>query len=90
MGEIAEMMLDGLMCEGCGEWMDEAFEDGDGPGYPQRCAACQRDAGSELPIHLPRKHAVAKQHACPDCKKKFRTQQGMQDHRRDVHGGADD
>lgn len=36
MGEIAEMMLNGLMCEGCGEFMDDHEE----PGYPRRCAAC--------------------------------------------------
>lgn len=34
MGEIAEAMLDGTLCEGCGEYM------GVGDGYPQRCADC--------------------------------------------------
>ena len=36
MGEIAEMMLNGLMCEGCGEFM----EDLDEPAFPRRCSAC--------------------------------------------------
>lgn len=36
MGEIAEMMLGGLMCEGCGEFMDD-FEE---PGHPRRCLGC--------------------------------------------------
>jgi endogenous inhibitor of DNA gyrase (YacG/DUF329 family) len=38
MGEIADMMLDGTMCAGCGEWMDDGE---DGPGYPCCCEACK-------------------------------------------------
>lgn len=34
MGEIADMMLEGELCECCGEYL------GDGEGVPQRCAAC--------------------------------------------------
>ena len=34
MGEIAEMMLDGTMCQQCGEFMGEA------EGYPITCGAC--------------------------------------------------
>ncbi len=40
MGEIADMMLDGTMCEQCGVWVDDGK---DGPGYPQLCAECQRE-----------------------------------------------
>jgi hypothetical protein len=41
MGEIAEMMLDGLMCERCGEWIgDHDGSEGDGPGFPQLCPGC--------------------------------------------------
>lgn len=40
MGEIAEMMLDGTMCAGCGEWLNGG-EDGD--GYPEYCGSCQRE-----------------------------------------------
>jgi hypothetical protein len=35
MGEIADMILDGDMCEGCGEFL------GSGDGYLRRCAACE-------------------------------------------------
>lgn len=35
MGEIAEMMIDGTLCEGCGQFMNE-----DPPGYPVRCSEC--------------------------------------------------
>ena len=35
MGEIADMMLDGDLCEICGEYL------GDGDGYTRRCAGCE-------------------------------------------------
>lgn len=34
MGEIAEMMLDGTLCECCGVYL------GDADGLPCRCASC--------------------------------------------------
>lgn len=41
MGEMAEMLLNGTMCSGCGEWLHDG-EDGDGfPGY---CASCAPDS----------------------------------------------
>ncbi len=33
MGEIAEMMINGLMCQHCGSYMDD-FEE---TGYPRSC-----------------------------------------------------
>ena len=38
MGEIADLMLEGSMCEWCGECID-------GEGYPQVCAGCQQEHG---------------------------------------------
>lgn len=35
MGEIAEMMLEGLLCEGCGVCID-----GGAPGHPRKCGEC--------------------------------------------------
>jgi len=35
MGEIAEMMLDGTLCEWCGVYIE-----GDAPGYPRLCRDC--------------------------------------------------
>lgn len=40
MGEIADMMLDGTTCQGCGEFLRDGS---DGPGYPGYCAGCARD-----------------------------------------------
>lgn len=43
MGEIAEMMLDGDLCEGCGVYMGDP-----GYGLPRRCADCQKPGPSPL------------------------------------------
>lgn len=42
MGEIAEAMLDGALCEGCGVYM------GEGDGYPVRCRGCGGEGASTL------------------------------------------
>lgn len=42
MGEIAEAILDGELCEGCGEWMGGAC------GYPRRCDACEAFAAGSI------------------------------------------
>lgn len=44
MGEIAEMMLDGTMCQGCGEFLHDG-EDGD--GIPAYCAGCEPEGQSQ-------------------------------------------
>lgn len=36
MGEVTEMMLDGILCEGCGEVIDMQAV-----GHPRRCRACR-------------------------------------------------
>lgn len=103
MGEIAEMMLEGLMCEGCGEFM----EDMDEPGFPRRCAGCQPDApqldGNHRPVpgHPVRggtRPAPPKQWRwvsvpgyikvnCPDCNAKVKAV-GLDDHMRTKHSTA--
>lgn len=55
MGEQAELILNGDVCEGCGEEM------GDGPGYPRRCSSCGgSDEGSDFEVY---KHARAERRA---------------------------
>lgn len=45
MGEIAEMMLDGTLCEMCGVIIIESDEAP--PGYPQYCSkTCADDQGA--------------------------------------------
>lgn len=43
MGEISEAILDGLMCEVCGEVFEDALEGDDPPGFPRRCPGCDKD-----------------------------------------------
>ena len=52
MGEIAEMMLDGTLCQWCGELIDDAM------GFPTVCAGCQDSEGVD-------QHGVAN---CPGSK----------------------
>lgn len=70
MGEIAEMMLDGTLCEGCGEW----FGDGKAPGYARYHKGCR-------PVTPP----PVKKHKCPECGRKVKPT-GLTDHIRDAHG----
>lgn len=84
-GEIADMMLDGLMCEGCGVWMDD-FES---PGYARLCAGCRRERRQRVPNN-PRYESfeqiqARKPHACATCGKRFRTEAAAAHHARDAH-----
>jgi hypothetical protein len=40
MGEAADDILCGMVCQCCGEWMDDILDGGDAPGYPRTCAGC--------------------------------------------------
>lgn len=35
MGDIADMVLDGTLCEGCGIYIDD-----EEPGHPRKCSDC--------------------------------------------------
>ncbi|MCC8963724.1 hypothetical protein H8A95_15750 [Bradyrhizobium sp. Pear76] len=97
MGEIAEMMLEGILCEGCGELIDE-----DGVGHPQRCSSCdmsprtlrsvKRVVGRERQAerHNRERRAAArlrKPFEC-HCGKLCRTERGLEAHKRDKHGAG--
>ena len=75
MGEIADMMLDGTMCQWCGEFLHGGE---DGPGYPGLCSACAREE------HATRQLEKVK---CPTCGKRVKSV-GLRDHQRDAHGSA--
>ncbi len=76
MGEIADMMLDGTLCEGCGVYMDGAE-----PGHPRVCSSCQSER--YRPAVKDRKVP------CPTCNKRVKAV-GLNDHRRDAHGYKSD
>ena len=85
MGEIADMMLDGTMCQVCGVYMHE-YEAA--PGYPVTCASC--DEGPGAPEGVPSnwvkdpKTVLCREH--PKCERRFRTQEAATQHWVDKHG----
>lgn len=97
MGEIAEMMLEGILCDGCGAFIDEHP-----PGHTRSCANCGPISLSKAlkrPLissnarkaerHNRERHAVAKtrkQFACGACQRLFRTPEGLAQHTADKHG----
>ena len=41
MGEAAEDMLDGTVCESCGQFFDDIINGDEPPGFPRRCQSCE-------------------------------------------------
>lgn len=98
MGEYAEMMLEGIVCEGCGEFMG-----GGAPGYPRRCRGCQppitllgalkrslapNPHARKAERHNRERHIAAKTRKpfeCGHCQRLFHTEQGRAQHMRDKH-----
>ena len=52
MGDIADMMLEGVLCQGCGVYL------GDGDGFPIFCSGCaKQDKSQKLnPLKAPCKY----------------------------------
>lgn len=80
MGETAEMMLDGTLCEGCGVYL----EDGGGEGFPRRCSQCGEDLRIAEIAQGARQLAAMMKVKCPTCGKHVKPQ-GLKDHQRDRH-----
>ncbi len=81
MGEIAEMMLDGTLCEGCGEYI------GSDAGYPQYCSPeCAADRGVEFSGST--RHRTPKNVHCGACAKLFMNDAARDQHYRAKHGGS--
>lgn len=70
MGDIADMMLEGDLCQGCGEYM------GEGDGFPVWCASCEP---------APKSNPAADKCPCTLCGKRVKFA-GLKDHMRVVHG----
>ena len=70
MGEIAEAMIDGELCERCGVYLGAAV------GHQRMCGGCRRDEGKPHPnAKVPCKH-------CGKLVKFI----GMRDHTKALHG----
>ena len=50
MGDIADMMLDGTLCEQCGEFIDD-----DEGGSPRLCASCSQEKEKPVDVFPKRK-----------------------------------
>lgn len=79
MGEIAEMMLDGTLCAGCGELLGDPT-DSEPAGYPIYCSACGDDY--DEPDDERADQALVK---CQECGKKCKGERGYLDHYRAKH-----
>lgn len=82
MGEYADMMLDGALCEGCGTYIDDA----EPQGFPRYCSnQCARDRGALHALPNPTRTTPnpAKMN-CPTCKKRVKIA-GLADHISDAH-----
>jgi endogenous inhibitor of DNA gyrase (YacG/DUF329 family) len=83
-GEIADMMLDGELCAGCGAYIDD---DG-GEGFPRHCSPqCARDSGADTLTMTRKERHAARQGdrvRCPICRKRVKSV-GLGDHVRDIH-----
>lgn len=73
MGEIAEMMLDGTMCEGCGEWMGDILAGADAPGFPRYCCEhCARDRGAGPELVAAGNEWSRQKVSCPYCNRRVK------------------
>lgn len=90
MGEIAEMMLDGTLCEGCGEYLD-----GDGDGVPRYCGGCKAPAPMHYTTPKGRRRQAnqesvidaRKPFKCGTCGRRFKIASAVAQHAKDVHRG---
>lgn len=69
MGEIAEAMINGELCQECGAWIDGSYE-----GIPRFCKSCQPKT----------KIQPVKKIKCTLCDRHLKPN-GMKDHLRDFH-----
>ena len=87
MGEYADMVLDGTMCQGCG-----VFLGAESPGYPRSCRECrpaekQAAAGerkAQRAIAHQLHQARQKKTKCPTCGRKVK-EIGLANHMKDAH-----
>ena len=78
MGEVADMMLDGTLCAGCGQYLEQ-----EPMGYPVYCGECGDFPGAEVVIDV---GDITKPARCPDCDKRFKNGNALGQHWDAKHG----
>lgn len=76
MGEIAEMFLEGTLCQVCGEFMGDI-----GDGFPVTCAGCEKSERASGP------RETRNRIRCNICDRWVK-KKGLEQHTRDKHGAA--
>jgi len=71
------MMLDGTLCQWCGEVID------DPEGFPTVCAGCQAEENVDKHGNKPEEYI---RFNCDICRRPFKTEASRDQHRRDKHG----
>jgi len=79
MGDIADMMLDGTLCQICGVYL------GKDTGYPISCEACEACYRSEKEIKYLNSQP-SRPNICNLCNKRLSTKTGLKQHKKDKHG----
>ena len=82
MGEMAELMIEGTVCDMCGC----NFDDGGSPGFPRTCGEC-------IPLtilirdYIDLGLEIDDQFGCGLCPRMFQSEEARSDHARAKHGG---
>ena len=87
MGEIAEMMLDGTLCQGCGVFLND-----EAPGYPCTCRDCRpvektaaaAERKAQRQVAHQEHQARQKKTNCPVCNRRVK-EIGLANHMKDAH-----
>lgn len=40
MSEFTELIFEGILCQTCGEYLNDVADESDAPGYPRNCMDC--------------------------------------------------
>ena len=76
MGDIADAMLDGTLCAGCGEYI------GNDSGYPGYCSPECGEGGGGWKVYMT---PPEKPYSCDGCTRRFGSDKARAQHRRDTH-----
>ena len=80
MSDIADMMIEGVLCSQCGVYIE-----GDEPGHPRLCEDCRVEADRHDARALARMFGGRRPHVCPFCRKRFAETEHLEQHMRAKH-----